>query len=277
MHAPENSHWYSRTGGCVFSVPSADGKKLINPTIVHARKLGLVPGFTSISKVLYSFGLERYKIRQAILAALTLPRHDGESDDAYMARLDEDRQAHAKGRANEGTEIHGAIQCALEGREYDDRWHPHVRGVLELLETLPESFLGDFKTTESILDKEAKWSGKDKSACLFYDEHVMQLAAYARGVYSGNASRTPTDADIGKYICELSFAHPYGYGGKVDVLRMGRTAGEWPLVSIIISVKEPGLVRHRVWGQDDIKRGITIFDHALGVWQAKNRYDSSWR
>lgn len=275
-HTAESSHWYSRDGLPVYEVPSADGKSMVTPDIRHARKLGLLPGFTSVNKVLYSFGLERYKIRQGILAALTLPRGEGEDDESYFKRLDEDRQAHAKGRADEGTVIHAAIQQHLEGRPYDVKWAQHVGAVTKLLDELPPSFLGDFKTVESIADKEAKYRGKDKSDALFYDDHVMQLAAYARGIYGGKIGGAFNHAS--SYQCELTFAHPSGYGGKVDVLKMEKDQPKEvrALVSIIISVKEPGLVRHRIWEEDAVKRGLTLFDHALGIWKARNYYDSSW-
>ena len=42
--AGEGSHWYTRTGEAVYQVPSADGKRMIEPDLRHARKLGLVPG-----------------------------------------------------------------------------------------------------------------------------------------------------------------------------------------------------------------------------------------
>lgn len=280
-HASEGgTHWYDRQGNPVWEVPSADGKSMVTPDIRHARKLGLVPGFTGVSKVLYSYGLERYKIHQAILAALTLPRNPGEDDESYFKRLDDDRQAHARGRADEGTAIHKAIEQALRGEIYDPKWLMHVTSVKNLLATLPDSFLGDFKTVESIEEKEAKYRGKDKSEALFYDDHVMQLAAYARGLHSGYV---PGHLSVVKGWeayrphCETTFAHPMGYGGKVDVVRFGDGPGPTALVSIIISVKEPGLVRHRVWGEDDVKRGLALFDHALGIWQHKNFYDSSWR
>lgn len=275
-HASEGgTHWYSRDGLPVYEVPSADGKSMVNPDIRHARKLGLLPGFTSVNKVLYSFGLERYKIRQGILAALTLPRNEGEDDDSYFKRLEEDRQAHAKGRADEGTAIHAAIQQHLEGRPYDVKWAEHVGAVVKLLGELPPSFLGDFKTVESIEEKEAKYRGKDKSDALFYDDHVMQLAAYARGIHSGVSQPA---IPWGKFVCEATFAHRKGYGGKVDVVRIAENddGGDFPLVSIIISVKEPGLVRHRIWEEDAVKRGLGLFDSALEIWKLRNYYRSEW-
>lgn len=265
-HASEGgTHWYSRTGEPVYEVPSADGKKMVSPTIVHARKLGLCPGFTAVNKVLYSYGLERYKIRQAILAALTLPRIPGESDEAYFARLDEDRQAHAKGRADEGTQIHKAVEQCIRGETYDLKWNVQVTAVMDLFKSLPHSFIGDLKSKETLAGKE------DRE--LFFDDHVMQLAAYARGIYSGVS---PTAIPFARLVPEVTFAHRMGYGGRVDVLRVAEPGSQMPLVSIIVSVKEPGLVKFKIWNDEEVKRGLALFDASLAIWKLRNRFDSGW-
>lgn len=264
-HVQESQHWYDRQGNPVYQVPSADGKSMVNPDIRHARKLGLLPGFTSVNKVLYSFGLERYKIRQGILAALTLPRNEGEDDESYFKRLDEDRQAHAKGRAAEGTDLHKAIEQFLRGETYDTRWHPHVSNTVKLLHTLGQNFVADFKSKETCKGK--------KDYELFYDDHIMQLACYKRGV----ARKLLTvEYDGRQFSTETTFGHPLGYGGKVDC-HSGMVNGGAALVSIIIPVDDASDIRHKVWTQEEEQRGLDMFDSALRLWCLKNRYDSSWR
>ena len=150
QHAQDGQHWYDRQGNPVYEVPDATGKRMITPDIRHARKHNLVPGFSAVERIMAAPGLERYKIRQAVLAALTLPRNAGEDDDSYLKRLDEDAKAHARARADEGTEIHKAIEQFLRGESYDTCWHPQVSAVVAYLHTLGSDFVGDFKSKETL-------------------------------------------------------------------------------------------------------------------------------
>lgn len=270
-HASEQQHWYDRQGNPVYEIPSADGKKMIVPDIRHARKNGYVPGFTAVNRMIYSFGLERYKIRQGILAALTLPRNENETDESYFERLEEDRQAHAKGRAEEGTLIHTAIEQALRGETYDTKWDAHVQATLTLLDKLPDWLVGDFKTKETVKGKQER--------DLFFDDHIMQLVAYRGGYVEGNSPHDFYKLESGIAIPEITFASPKGYGGRIDVLRKGEPGtalSQAPLVSIIIPVDDPTDIRHKVWDESEAKRAMSMFEHALALWQHKNRYDSSW-
>jgi hypothetical protein len=260
-HIAESQHWYGRDGSPIYEVPSADGKKMVTPDIRHARKVGLVPGFTAVGNILAKPQLAKWKEDQMMLAALTLPRLPNEPDEAFLKRVREDAKAHSKERAEEGTEIHKAIEQFLRGEAYDTRWHGHVVGVLKKLQELPPDMVGDFKTKPSL-------EGKTERD-LFFDEHIMQLACYRRGL-GARAARTAH-----KFLCETTFAHPSGYGGRVDV--HGVIIGpQSPLVSIMISVSEPGNVMCKVWTEEEAERGLAMFDHALALWKLKNRYDSGW-
>src|SRR5690606_19485277 len=92
--ASEGGHWYGRDGSCVYEIRGANGKmRAVN--LRDARKLGLVPGVSSISQMEHKPALERWKIEQALMAALTLPRQPNEPDDAFLERAREDSQEQA--------------------------------------------------------------------------------------------------------------------------------------------------------------------------------------
>src|SRR5690348_3246640 len=104
----EGGHWYDRTGAAVYEIRGANGK--MRPvTLRDARKLNLVPGFSAIAQMEYKPALERWKIEQALMAALTLPRLDGEDDGAFLTRAREDAQEQSRKAADRGTAIHAAI------------------------------------------------------------------------------------------------------------------------------------------------------------------------
>ncbi len=70
---PDNAHWYQRDGEPLHSVLSAKGEP--RPTTVRdARKLGLLPSVTNVLGVINKPELVEWKMTQAVLAALTLPR-----------------------------------------------------------------------------------------------------------------------------------------------------------------------------------------------------------
>lgn len=268
-HIAESQHWYDRNGKPVYTVKSADGRD-IAPDIRHARKLGLLPGFSGVSRMLSAPALERYKQEQAILAALTLTRTPGEDDKSFLARVRKDSAAHAKARAEEGKEVHKAIEQCLRGEPFDGKWTEHCAAVVKLFESLPTMFIGDFKTKESLEGK----TEKD----VFYDEHVMQLAAYRQGLtpkWLLKVEPIPGPFPGPRFICETTFASPFGYGGRVDI-HSQVTSGLCPLVSIAVSIREPGKLLHKIWTGEEAMRGLEMFNHALAVWKLRNRYDSGW-
>ena len=64
----ESGHWYDGNG-LVTAVPRSDGKGMTDRiTIIHARKLGLVPSVTSILKIVDKPALTAWKINEHIRA-----------------------------------------------------------------------------------------------------------------------------------------------------------------------------------------------------------------
>ena len=114
-HASESGHFYYPDGRTAYTVIGKNGKER-NTTKADARKLGLYPGTTTITDEASSYGLGKYKINQAIEAALTLPRHEGENSADYIKRVRHDAKEHARIRAEEGTAIHAYLQQRFEGK-----------------------------------------------------------------------------------------------------------------------------------------------------------------
>lgn len=249
-HAAESCHWYHPDGAPAYEVEGAKAGTMVVPDIRHARKLGLLPSVTTIMKVMAAPALERWKREQFALAALTLPRGYNEPDGRFLKRVQDDANAWARKRADEGTAVHKAIEEAFSGRPFDPVFQPHVDAVRAEIDRLPLAFVGDFKTKDTLNGK------ADRE--LFYDEHVIQLAAYAR------ALKQPSDA-LAFETCVVG----KGYAGRCDVHRHGSLIA--PLVSIMIGVR-PAAVVVKVWEPADAERGWAMFQHALALWQLKNRY-----
>jgi hypothetical protein len=111
----QSGHWYDASGNGVHTVPKKTGKpgEMRNTTVADARKIGLYPSATNILAVMEKPQLVAYKVNQAILSALTLPRIDGESLDDFAVRVAEDSEQHAISAASLGTLCHAKMEAAL--------------------------------------------------------------------------------------------------------------------------------------------------------------------
>lgn len=249
----DSGHWYHRDGRPCYELPTkSGGMRGIN--LRWDRHLGLVPSVTTVLQVVAKPQLEVWKVKQGILAALTLPRNECETDDEYLARVLEDSKAQAKAAAEEGTRIHDAIEQSFKGGCVPTTYLPHVRAARQKIAALfpgvedwvaeasfghPDGFGGKVDlhspSTGIVIDYKGKDGDFSDGKKLAYDQHY-QLAAYQRG------------------LC----------------LRRNRCA------NLFVSRTHPGCVAEHVWAEDDIAEGEAIFLDALRLWKRLKRYESGF-
>jgi len=208
---PERSaHWYMRSGFPCHEVPKKDGKGMRNVCLRYDRHLDLLPSSTSIISVKAKPELEAYKIKQALMAAVTLPRLDGEGEDAFMERVVVDMQQHMNDAAAFGTKIHKycekfhlkdfSVDKELEPYVVDyQRWFAdNVKEVLSAEQILVNEIVGyagtadllfihkdgrkvmaDLKT-QGIKSRVTKTKGTVKNEPNFYDTWEIQLVSYGK-------------------------------------------------------------------------------------------------
>jgi len=245
----ESTHWYDQEGKPQYTVIGKNGKER-NTTLRDARVRNYVPSVTSVMGVAAKPGLENWKIDQALMAALTLPREEGESLDDFMKRAKADAREQGIEAARRGTEIHAYIESGfsqgVESRPYravkealddltglEDGWvaedsfaHPFgFGGKIDLYHA--DGWVVDFKTKDNL-------EGKDP-AKLVFDEHGMQLAAYA---------------------CGLNFDTP-------------------KRVSVFIDRENPEIVLVHLWNEDTFEKHLKMFLSLLQYWQISKNYDGS--
>ena len=117
------SHWYlvdPEKGVKSFHTVPYAGKRGKNgetrkTTLRDARKVNAFPSVTNILGILHKDFLEAYKVNQAILAALTLPKIDGESEDEFAKRVVMDSKEHAASAARLGSRLHEVGADYLKG------------------------------------------------------------------------------------------------------------------------------------------------------------------
>ncbi len=245
--AAESTHWYTRDGDPMYTVPSKKDGTPRNTTLRDARERNLVPSVTTILNIAAKPGLNVWLQEQAILAALTLPRGTEETESAWLKRVVQDSKAQARDAADLGTEIHAAIQgfyegqkasafpihvqtCtkAIEGHYGAKKWiaeraFAHEMGFGGKVDMHTDGIVIDIKTKD--FDDPAKVTG--------YDEHLMQLAAY----------------------------------------RVGLGMPEARCANVFVSRTNADLAVVKEWAEEDLARGWLMFTALLSFWQYKNQYE----
>lgn len=234
---PESAHWYLPDGTPFYEVPNVSSGGMRPATIRDAFKSGAFRSVTNVLDVLGKPGLVKWKIEQALLSALTLPRIDGEDDHSFAARALMDSEEQSRKAAEFGTRLHDAAAQYLT---------KHVMPADEELARLLGPFIVWCKThllrviaseqivvnpihyyagrldiavqfidgSYGMLDiktQEVKLSEKGQPKPAFYDEWALQLGAYAE--------------------CDIQ-----DEGGMLEVIRP-----EWRLFSLVMDRTRPGI------------------------------------
>ncbi len=253
--ASEQGHWYDKQGVAVYEVHRVKGGGMRPTTLADARKLGLVPSVTTILACAAKPGLEAWKAKQILEAALTLPRLPDETLDDYATRIIEDSKAQGRKAAERGTELHAAIEDYIWGRT-TPAWDKHSEKVIETLHQYgidlyagkPEhsfaSSLGyggkiDWHNDEIVCDFKTKANLEPKR--LAYDEHCWQLSAYATG---------------------LTEQRSYQFLNRPPITRCA---------NVFVGIDDCQ-VRIHEWEEPDITKGWRAFQALLSFWQITKNY-----
>ena len=245
----DSGHWYMPDGAPFYSVLSKDGRE--RPvTLRDARKVNAVPSVTTVLRIISKPQLERWKRAQTALAALTLPRVDGESSEELLRRIDDDSSRQVIEAADEGTRIHDAIEREFKLQPYPSRYDKHVAATKEsianafpgITDWMPEKsfahplgFGGKVDlhspSTGIIIDYKGKDGDFTDGKRLAYDQHE-QLAGYSLGL------------NLPINVC----------------------------ANLFVSRTHPGCVSIHVWSIDEIRWAREAFLRTLALWQWRNKY-----
>lgn len=256
-----SGHWYDRTGMQVATVLGAKGQA-IKPTLRQARVHDLVPGVTTIIKEGHKEMLVRYRERQTLLAALTLSRMPGETDEDYVDRVMQDSKAAAMQAAEQGSAIHARIETGLKHPDCADAWviavrnelaninpsmsdwrcempcvHPYGYGTksdLSIDMTQADLYSGDVRHFSWVVDIKTK-DGDLSNIDSIYPEHGQQLAATAHALDMPDARGAILFVSRNEPVAKMVYATP-----------------------------------------EQMQHGWDTFKALLNLWQIRNRYAPSW-
>ena len=192
--ATSGGHWYALDGSPCYTIKRKNGRDR-NTTLRDARELSLVPSVTTIIRMAAAPALEKWKRDQVLMAALTLPRRSDESEAAWLARVEQDWQEQGRAAADRGTAIHAGIERHYRGEIPDEDVWPWVKAAAGVIQEAcgeqawsaersfahPAGYGGktDLHSREWVIDVKTK---DGDPGITLYDEHLMQLAAYRRGL-----------------------------------------------------------------------------------------------
>lgn len=258
LFSPDSAHWYQRDGVACHTVPSLKGSlqtATMRPTTLRdARKLGLLPSVTNILGVIAKPELTTWLQEQAVMAALTLPRIAGESEDAFAKRVVEDSLTTRDNAAGFGTAFHhGAERIAqtLELdlqhpaadwlRHYRDWYQAQVRELHWTERTLVEPLRGFAGTADLLVEhREHGW-------CIV-DLKTMKV-------------RPGEKPKPYKSWCYQLAAYRNALGRPVKCLNL-----------IVNSLQAAPPVEH-LWSEEELGNGLEAFYAAHRLWVIEKGYD----
>ena len=246
QYRAESGHWYAQNGDPAYTIVGANGNKR-NTTLRDARKHALVPSVTSVLGIADKPALTNWKLDRALEASLRLSQWNGETDQQFIGRCKREAKKIGQTAAKRGSEIHAKIELGFlfgaDTAEYvavravidelypNETWHAEASfctegygGKIDLHSD--SGIFIDFKTKDN-LDVET-------ASRLVYDEHGMQLSAYANGKRFYNPERC----------------------------------------SIFIDRDDVSKVCHYVWDKETHKKHLKMFKNLLEYWQLTKNYQS---
>jgi hypothetical protein len=259
LFSPDSAHWYQPDGVPLHTVLSAKGEP--RPTTLRdARKLGLFPSVTNILGVIAKPGLTSWLQEQAVLAALTLPRIAGESEDAFAHRVVEDSLTTRDGAADFGTAFHHGAEQVAKTLEVDradllSAWLNRYRDWYQ------ENVRVLHWTERVLVHPEFLYAG---TADLLIEHPVhgpTLVDLKTMKIKPGGPGRGPQAPTPYKSWCYQLAAYRVALGAPVRCM------------NLIVNSVEPANPIEHLWSEDQIETGREAFMAAYLLWCIEKGYD----
>lgn len=259
-----SSHWYDlATAEPRHRVSYADKKReheTRSATLKDARANGWCPSVTSILKIIDKEALTIWRVEQAIMAALTLPRVEAETEDGFAKRVVEDMKAQTREAARKGTLIHNAGERYLRGRTV--YLEPDVEKLfVPLRDWIDSEVLEVIMAEEVLVHREEQYAGTTDLIAILksYGPRVVDIKTQGtktKTVYYGEWS-LQLEAYRQAYLHAYPKATPIG------------------LLSLVVTSDEPREVQVHEWPEEDTQDRILAFRAAQDLWRWSRGYPRS--
>ena len=248
----------------MHSVLSLKGEP--RPTTVRdARKLGLLPSVTNVLGVINRPELVEWKMTQAVLAALTLPRLAGESEDAFARRVVEDAQGHVRSAADFGTAFHAGAEQVAKSLEVDQAG-PYA-GWLNLHRDWFQANCVRLVWTERVLVNTGLGYAGTADLLVEHRAHGLTLVDYKtqgmkkRGERRGEKGESVWEHRVYSTWCLQLAAYRRAIGQPIACL------------SVIVNSTEAAAPVEHLWSEEELRAGWESFEAAMVIWRNEKKYD----
>jgi hypothetical protein len=239
-----SGHWYDAEGRSAHVILGKNGNER-NTTVADARKLGLYPSVTSILGIMDKPQLTNWKIEQAIMSSLTLPKEENETLEEYAKRIVKDSRESTKKAAEHGSRMHECMEDILLGRPVsrDEILAPYIKTFRE-------------------------WAEKNVEKT-YWCEKALVGAGYA-----GRCDAYVKLKDVGDAIIDLKNrkVNPrYEPFFETDIAQLWayRSASENPkcaCVSVVLASNDATKLETKVWDEDELYQAGIAFCAMQKVW-----------
>ena len=259
----DGGHWYYPEGRSLHTVPKKDGTGERNTTKADARKLGLFPSVTAITKIVANQSLDRWKQNQMLEACVNNPIVGGENQEEYGDKMRQFAQKKMVDARAFGSLYHNAIDELNKTGFLDNKYDeikPYVKYYIQWTRDHSVSFVDtefvcvnnklgyagqvdglaivDGKLT--LLDyktQDVKEDAKGNLKPNYYDSWVWQLAAYKNADWENKPPRIQQVMSV--VLCSQSRCYP-----------------------IMI-----------VWTTQELSNAWKIFKASCAIWQLTNKFN----
>ena len=239
-----SGHWYDAEGRSAHVILGKNGKER-NTTVADARQMGLYPSVTSILGILDKPQLTSWKIEQAIMASLTLPKEADETLETYARRVVKDSKESTTKAAEHGTKMHEQAENILMGRAVckDEYLQPYI---------------ATFK----------KWADENVEKT-YWCEKALVGAGYAGRCDAYVKLKGVGDAIVDLKNRKVNPKYEPFYDTDCAQIFAYLSASENPKaagVSIVLASNDPSKIMTRVWEKDELYQAGIAFCAMQKVW-----------
>jgi hypothetical protein len=250
----------------MHAVPSLKGSlqtATMRPTTLRdARKLGLVPSVTNILGVIAKPELTAWLQEQAVLAALTLPRLDGESEDVFAKRVVADSLTTRDGAADFGTGLHHGAERVAQSLEVDPA-HPAAAWLSHYRDWFQANCVRLLWTERVLVNPALGYAGTGDLLMEHQAYGLMLVDLKTQGACLRSASgHAPTLRPYRSWCYQLA-AYRRALGQRASCM------------NLIINSREPSVPVEHVWSEEEMERGWLAFEAARRLWVIEKGYDPS--
>jgi hypothetical protein len=239
-----SGHWYDAEGRSAHVILGKNGNER-NTTVADARKLGLYPSVTSILGIMDKPQLTNWKIEQAIMSSLTLPKEENETLEEYAKRIVKDSKESTTKAAEHGTKMHTEMENILLGR---------ACSTDEVLKPYIETF--------------REWASENVEKT-YWCEKGLVGAGYAGRCDAYVKLRGVGDAIIDLKNRKVNPKYDPFYDTDCAQLWAYRAASENPkcaCVSVVLASNDATKLTTNVWDEDELYQAGIAFCAMQKVW-----------